>query len=477
MVLCVVFGCSKRSGRDKDVSFYRVPKVITNKGKDLEKLSRKRRAGYLSAIRRADLTEKIIANDRICSRHFLSGKPASLLDDNSPDWLPTLNLGHTKQSSESRARAAEERWERAKARESLNIDCEVMNTGVLSDTDDANVVLNSVDVSTQTDLTLDMIEKMHNTCEKNIESTKEGTQQFTEKSFVVSGKDYVRFYVGLPNFEVLRAVFDFVAPPTTQKTKLTQFQEFVLTLIKLRLDLPFKDLGYRFGISATTVSRIFSKWLTILDARLSCLIMWPDRDSLWKTMPQCFRSSFGKKVAVILDCFEVFMDRPSSLLPRASTWSNYKHHNTVKILLGVTPQGTVSFVSEAWGGRVSDKYLTESCGILQHLLPGDVVLADRGFDISESVGMMQARLHIPAFTRGKTQLTALEVEDTRTIANVRIHVERVIGVVRQKYSILRGILPIEFVTRKPSEDCPHIDKIVRVCCSLCNLCDSVVPFD
>ena len=60
---------------------------------------------------------------------------------------------------------------------------------------------------------------------------------------------------------------------------------------------------------------------------------------------------------------------------------------------------------------------------------------------SDSVGMMQARLHIPAFTRGKSQLDALEVENTRTIANVRIHVERVIGVVRQKYSILRGILP------------------------------------
>ena len=96
---------------------------------------------------------------------------------------------------------------------------------------------------------------------------------------------------------------------------------------------------------------------------------------------------------------------------------------------------------------------------------------------SDSVGMMQARLHIPAFTRGKSQLDALEVENTRTIANVRIHVERVIGVVRQKYSILRGILPIDFVSKKLNQDSPHIDKIIRVCCCLCNVCDSVVPFD
>ncbi len=48
---CIVVGCSKRSGRDKDVSFYRIPKVVTNRGHGVEKLSQKRRQGFLSAIR------------------------------------------------------------------------------------------------------------------------------------------------------------------------------------------------------------------------------------------------------------------------------------------------------------------------------------------------------------------------------------------------------------------------------------------
>ena len=102
-----------------------------------------------------------------------------------------------------------------------------------------------------------------------------------------------------------------------------------------------------------------------------------------------------------------------SLLDLVHAWSNYKHHNTVKLLTGITSQGVVLLVSEAWGGRVSDNYLTEHCGVLDKLLPGDVVLADRGFDISDSVGMQQAQLCIPAFTKGKTQLSALEVEQTR----------------------------------------------------------------
>ena len=105
------------------------------------------------------------------------------------------------------------------------------------------------------------------------------------------------------------------------------------------------------------------------------------------------------------------------------------------------------------------------------------MLADRGFDIAESVGIVQAKLHIPSFTKGKDQLSALEVEDSRSIANVRIHVERVIGAVRQKYSILKGSLPIDFLIKRGQEDIPLVDHIVRVCCALNNICDSVVPFD
>ena len=117
-----------------------------------------------------------------------------------------------------------------------------------------------------------------------------------------------------------------------------------------------------------------------------------------------FQYTFGKQVTVIIDCFEVFIERPTNLLARAQTFSNYKHHNTVKILIGITPQGTVCFVSEGWGGRTSDKYLTENCGFLENLLPGDMVMADRGFKICESVGLKQAKLVIPAFTTGKSQL-------------------------------------------------------------------------
>ncbi|KAM9364991.1 putative ATP-dependent RNA helicase DDX43 [Pholidichthys leucotaenia] len=131
---------------------------------------------------------------------------------------------------------------------------------------------------------------------------------------------------------------------------------------------------------------------------------------------------------------EVFIERPSDLKARAQTYSSYKSHNTAKYLISITPQGTVNFISRGWGGRVSDKHITENCGYLNNLNPGDLVLADRGFNIQESLAYYGARIEIPAFTKGKKQLDSKEIESTRNLASVRIHVEWVIGIVKNRYS-------------------------------------------
>lgn len=286
------------------------------------------------------------------------------------------------------------------------------------------------------------------------------------------------FYTGLPGFDVLNTTIRFVSPFVSRKSKtLTLFQEFVMVLIKLRLILPLQDLAFQFGVSLSTVSRTFTAWLTVMDVRLSHLIRWPERDELWRTMPMCFQFSFGKKT-IITDCFEVFIERPSNLLARSQTFSNYKYHNTVKVLIGITPQGSVCFTSKVWGGQTSDKYLTERCGLLDNLKAGDLVLADRGFTIRESVALYQAQLAIPAFTKGKNQLDPFDVERTRGIADVRIHMARVIGLLRQKYTILQSTLPLDYLTcSNNAANCPLIDRMIRVCSALTNLCPSVVPFE
>ncbi|CAL9699712.1 unnamed protein product [Knipowitschia caucasica] len=250
----------------------------------------------------------------------------------------------------------------------------------------------------------------------------------------------------------------------------------MMVLMKLRLNLSQQDLGYRFKVSTSCVSNVFLGVVHVLFIRMRGFILWPDREDLQMSMPMEFRKNFGVKVSIIIDCFEIFIERPSNYLARAETWSNYKHHNTVKYLMGITPQGAVSFLSKGWGGRASDKHVTENCCLLSKLLPGDIVLADRGFDIKESVGLHCAEVKIPSFTRGKQQLSPLEIEATRNTAHSRIHVERVIGLVRNKYTILQHTIPIDYL-HCPAGCVPTLDKIVTVCCALSNLCGSVVPFD
>ena len=92
-------------------------------------------------------------------------------------------------------------------------------------------------------------------------------------------------------------------------------------------------------------------------------------------------------------------------------------------------------LSECWGGRVSDKTITQESRFLSLLQYGDVVLADRGFTVAEDIAIHGAKLQIPSFTRGKNQLTQEEVETSKELSHVRIHVEQVIGALKNRYTI------------------------------------------
>ena len=82
-------------------------------------------------------------------------------------------------------------------------------------------------------------------------------------------------------------------------------------------------------------------------------------------------------------------------------YSNYKSHNTVKCLIGVTPAGVVSFLSYGWGRCASDKMIALKSGFLEVVSHGDCILAYLGFLIEEELAVCGAVLRIPAFTGEK----------------------------------------------------------------------------
>ena len=108
------------------------------------------------------------------------------------------------------------------------------------------------------------------------------------------------------------------------------------------------------------------------------------------------------------------------LINRAQTRCDNKKHNTVKLLIGVTPQENIGFISKGWNGSVSDIYIRENSGLLHHLLPGDVVLADRGFNIQEDASMYCAEVKLPPFTKGKKQLSQMEVDVARKLSRIKL---------------------------------------------------------
>ena len=114
----------------------------------------------------------------------------------------------------------------------------------------------------------------------------------------------------------------------------------------------------------------------------------------------------------------------------------------------MTPQGVITFVSKVWGCRTPDKHLTENCRVMKYLLPGDVILADRGFDIGDSDAHFGATVKKPAIVKGKKQLSAFDVESSRKLALVRVHVELFIGLLRKKYTILQDILPLDYLIKR-----------------------------
>lgn len=60
---------------------------------------------------------------------------------------------------------------------------------------------------------------------------------------------------------------------------------------------------------------------------------------------------------------------------------------------------------------MSDKEIVERSNLIENLLPGDVIIADRGFTCDDQAHMALAELKFPPFTRGKKQLEKVQVDN------------------------------------------------------------------
>ncbi|XP_037580019.2 uncharacterized protein LOC119462919 [Dermacentor silvarum] len=234
----------------------------------------------------------------------------------------------------------------------------------------------------------------------------------------------------------------------------------LMFLMKLKLGISYSSLAVLFSVSRNTVSRHFNSVLRTLRTATQKWIFRPPAHVIMKTMPECFKENYPG-CSMIIDCTEVRTEQPSTVQQQRVLYSHYKGGYTLKFLVGITPCGAVCFCSKAYGGRCSDAYITVDSGFLDLVQPGDVVMADKGFPgIKSGLEQVQAVLVMPPFLQNSDQFSEREVTETYNIAQVRIHVERLIQRIKC-YNILN--------TRVPTELISAMSDVFHVCCVLANL--------
>ncbi|XP_077502565.1 uncharacterized protein LOC144113399 [Amblyomma americanum] len=234
----------------------------------------------------------------------------------------------------------------------------------------------------------------------------------------------------------------------------------VLFLMKLKLGITYSSLAVLFCVSRNTVSRHFKSVLKTLSIATQKWIYRPPDHVIRQTMPNCFKVHY-QDCSMIIDCTEVRTEQPYTVQQQRVLYSHYKGGYTLKFLVGITPCGAVCFCSKAYGGRCSDSFITVDSGFLDLVQPGDVVMADKGFPgIKAGLEEVRAVLVMPPFLHGQDQFSGSEVHETYQIAQVRIHVERIIQRIKM-FNILN--------TRIPTELIAVMSDVFHVCCVLANL--------
>ena len=142
--------------------------------------------------------------------------------------------------------------------------------------------------------------------------------KFLSSDSLASTEGKFKRYIGISK-EVFDAIFiSIIHPslPTYSRCKLLVKYQFLMTLMKLRLSIPFENLADQFNCARSSIAGIFKRWINLLYTKLSFLIKWPDHEASLRTLPPTFGQYFPR-LTTIIDCSEIFIDRPRNLKTRA----------------------------------------------------------------------------------------------------------------------------------------------------------------
>lgn len=243
-------------------------------------------------------------------------------------------------------------------------------------------------------------------------------------------------------------------------------RDVMVVLKKIRLYQSNAIIALDFGMTSSAVELIFRKKLPLISSCMKTLVFFPKAGQVSANIPMPFRKKYSN-VKSIIDCLEIQIEKPTTAVKQALTWSEYKSCNTMKYLISITLDGLIHFVSKGYGGRASDSVIFEDCGILDLLPKNGVIMSDRGFEnVSHLLQQKECfftRLHSVS---AKVTPNKREVLGTKKNAALRVHVERTIG----------GLRNFGFLMPHATVNLKHIDLfdyVMITACGLVNLQNSI----
>jgi hypothetical protein len=123
--------------------------------------------------------------------------------------------------------------------------------------------------------------------------------------------------------------------------------------------------------------------MQFLANELRPLTYWPEQTTIKLTHIGVAKKYPSWRCSI--DCTKAFIDRPRNLELQALTRSDYKKLNTAKLLIAIAPNRIVSFMSNEWGDRASDRHIIANSGFLDFFEPRDVLVADCGFPVHDKL--------------------------------------------------------------------------------------------
>ncbi|XP_063368828.1 uncharacterized protein LOC134657203 isoform X2 [Cydia amplana] len=298
----------------------------------------------------------------------------------------------------------------------------------------------------------------------NFDSSSSAQQEHIEKR----GREHLlkiiankpKLFLGLP--KSFWWIINFIA----QECSCLAFH-IILTFFKLKNNDSFARMSEEFQMARSTIRLVFEKNVVVLSTYFQNCIYLPPLTEIKKKLPLAFKIRYSN-VQCIIDCFEIQIEKPSDPEKQAQTWSQYKSCNTIKYLIGCTPAGYISFISQGYGGRTSDKAITEWSGFVDVLPLNAVIMADRGFkEIESLLSTKNGKLLRPPSVFANQKMLKKDVIKTKVIASLRVHVERVIRRIRE-FHMLK---PHSVVNNKHIK---YLDDLVIIACGLSNLQNPII---